>query len=144
MHKWATSWLTILKFNSSYTEVQEWARKWRQAFEMDRKGELQEATGKCGVSFQNGQAKTHCDSLHISTKKVGHVHPFKGVCVYGPGGSVHTPLIYIYTYYMLFSYQTGYIMWHSRLRIYIPWGAAEGNIHRKPGMSHYIPCLIAE
>ena len=57
---------------------------------------------------------------------------------------------------MLFSYQTGYIMWHSRLmiyipfdimwhsrlRIYIPWGAAEGNIYRKPGMSHYIPCLI--
>jgi hypothetical protein len=39
--------------------------------------------------------------------------------------------------YMLFSYQTGYIMWHSRLRIYIPWGAAEGNIHHKPGMSHY-------
>jgi len=25
-------------------------------------------------------------------------------------------------YYMLFSYQTGYIMWHSRLRMYIPWG----------------------
>ena len=47
-------------------------------------------------------------------------------------------------YYMLFSYQTGYIMWHSRLRIYIPWGTAEGNIHHKPGMSHYIPCLIAE
>jgi hypothetical protein len=48
-------------------------------------------------------------------------------------------------YYMLFSYQTGYIMCHSRLRIYIPWGAAaEGNIHRKPGMSHCIPCLIAE
>jgi hypothetical protein len=46
--------------------------------------------------------------------------------------------------YMLFSYQTGYIMWHSRLRIYIPWGAAEGKIYHKPGMSHYIPCLIAE
>ena len=45
-------------------------------------------------------------------------------------------------YYMLFSYQTGYIMWHSRLMIYIPW--AEGNIYHKPGMSHYIPCLIAE
>ena len=28
-------------------------------------------------------------------------------------------------YYMLFSYQTGYIMWHSRLRIYIPW---DGNV----------------
>ena len=26
-------------------------------------------------------------------------------------------------YYMLFSSQTGYIMWHSRLMIYIPWGA---------------------
>ena len=46
--------------------------------------------------------------------------------------------------YMLFSYQTGYIMCHSRLRIYIAWGAAEGNIYHKPGMSHYIPCLIAE
>ena len=50
----------------------------------------------------------------------------------------------LFTYYMLFSYQTGYIMWHSRLRIYIPWGAAEGNIYHMPGMSHYIPCLIAE
>jgi hypothetical protein len=46
-------------------------------------------------------------------------------------------------YYMLFSYQIGYIMWHSRLRMYIPFGA-EGNKHPKPGMSHYIPCLIAE
>jgi hypothetical protein len=26
-------------------------------------------------------------------------------------------------YYLLFSYQTGYIMWHSRLMIYIPFGA---------------------
>jgi hypothetical protein len=33
--------------------------------------------------------------------------------------------------YMLFSYQTGYIMWHSRLMIYIPWGAAEGNIEHQ-------------
>jgi hypothetical protein len=54
-----------------------------------------------------------------------------------------------YEYYMLFSYQTGYIMWHSRLRVYIPWAAAEGNcasgnIYHKPGMSHYIPSLIAE
>jgi hypothetical protein len=32
---------------------------------------------------------------------------------------------YIYIYYMLFSYQTGYIMWHSRLMIYIPWA---GNV----------------
>jgi hypothetical protein len=47
-------------------------------------------------------------------------------------------------YYVLFSYQTGYIMWHSRLKIYIPWGAAEGNIYHKLGMSHYIPCLTAE
>jgi hypothetical protein len=38
-------------------------------------------------------------------------------------------------YYTLFSYQTGYIMWHSRLRI-------ERNINHKPEMSHYIPCLI--
>ena len=51
---------------------------------------------------------------------------------------------YSHDYYMLFSYQTGYIMWHSRLRIYIPWGAAERNIYHMPGMSHYIPCLIAE
>jgi WD40 repeat protein len=34
---------------------------------------------------------------------------------------------FLYYIYMLFSYQTGYIMWHSRLRIYIPWGAA-GNV----------------
>ena len=27
--------------------------------------------------------------------------------------------------------------------LYIPFGAAEGNIEHKPGMSHYIPCLIA-
>ena len=38
---------------------------------------------------------------------------------------------------------TGYIMRHSRLRIYIPRGAAEWNMHPKPGMSH-IPSLIAE
>ena len=56
----------------------------------------------------------------------------------------HTILICWYIYYMLFIYQTGYIMWHSRLMIYIPRGAAEGNIFHKPGMSHYIPCLIAE
>jgi hypothetical protein len=41
--------------------------------------------------------------------------------------------------YLLFSYQTGYIMWHSRLRIYIPFGCASVNIEPKPGMSHYIP-----
>jgi hypothetical protein len=46
--------------------------------------------------------------------------------------------------YLLFSYQTGYIMWHSRLMIYIPFGCASRNIDPKPGMSHYIPCLIAE
>jgi hypothetical protein len=43
---------------------------------------------------------------------------------------------------LLFSYQTGYIMWHSRLMLYIPFGS--GNIDHKPGMSHYISCLIAE
>jgi hypothetical protein len=32
--------------------------------------------------------------------------------------------------YLLFSYQTGYIMWEY--------------IYPKPGMSHYISCLIAE
>ena len=95
MHKWATSWLTILKFNSSYTEVQEWARKWRQAFEMDRKGELQEATGKCGVSFQNWQAKTHCDSLHISTKKVG-MSTLSKVCVCMARGDLFIRPSYIY------------------------------------------------
>jgi hypothetical protein len=36
------------------------------------------------------------------------------------------------------------IMWHSRLMIYIPFGCASGNIDPKPGISHYIPCLIAE
>jgi hypothetical protein len=38
---------------------------------------------------------------------------------------------------MKFSYQTGYIMWHSRLMLYIPFGCASGNINPKPGMSHY-------
>jgi hypothetical protein len=28
--------------------------------------------------------------------------------------------------------------------LYIPFGCASGNIDHKPGMSHYIPCLIAE
>jgi hypothetical protein len=32
-------------------------------------------------------------------------------------------------YYMLLIYQTGYIMWYYQLMIYIPWGAAEGNIY---------------
>jgi hypothetical protein len=40
--------------------------------------------------------------------------------------------------YLLFSYQTGYITWHSRLRIYIPLGGASGNIDPKSGMSHHI------
>jgi hypothetical protein len=31
-----------------------------------------------------------------------------------------------------------------RLRIYIPFGCASGNIDPMPGMSHYMPCLIAE
>jgi hypothetical protein len=26
--------------------------------------------------------------------------------------------------------------------IYIRWGAAEGNIENKPGMSHYIPYVV--
>jgi hypothetical protein len=46
-------------------------------------------------------------------------------------------------YYMLFSYQTGYIMWHSRLMIYIPFGA-EGNIYHKPGMSNDVKiCIVS-
>jgi hypothetical protein len=35
---------------------------------------------------------------------------------------------------MLFSYQTGYIMWHSRLRIYIPWGTCD-----IPGLGSIFP-----
>jgi hypothetical protein len=30
------------------------------------------------------------------------------------------------------------------LHVYSPFGCASGNIDPKPGMSHYIPCLIAE
>jgi hypothetical protein len=30
--------------------------------------------------------------------------------------------------YLLFSYQTGYIMWHSRLMIYISFGCTSGNV----------------
>jgi ABC-type phosphate/phosphonate transport system permease subunit len=37
--------------------------------------------------------------------------------------------------YLLFSYQTGYIMWHSRRMIYIPFGCASGNIDPKPTLS---------
>ena len=32
----------------------------------------------------------------------------------------------------------------ATLMMYIPFGCASGNIDPKPGMSHYIPCLIAE
>jgi hypothetical protein len=45
-----------------------------------------------------------------------------------------------------------YIMWHSQLRIYIPWGAAEGNIHHAAVLSiktafnlvkiHLLFCII--
>jgi hypothetical protein len=49
-------------------------------------------------------------------------------------GSVFNKKMVKFVIYLLFSYQTGYIMWHSRLMIYIPWGAAEGNIDHKPGM----------
>ena len=41
---------------------------------------------------------------------------------------IYAIMLRLCLHYMLFSYQTGYIMWHSRLRIYIPRGAAEGNI----------------
>jgi hypothetical protein len=37
---------------------------------------------------------------------------------------------------MLYSFRTGYILWHSRLMIYIRGGAV--NIYPKTGMSHYI------
>jgi hypothetical protein len=52
--------------------------------------------------------------------------------------------------YLLFSYQTGYIMRHSRLMIYIPFGCASGNIDPKPGrhssmtskyVSRHISCM---
>ena len=66
--------------------------------------------------------------------------------------SLHVLLIHTKMYYMLFSYQTGYIMWHSQLRIYIPWGAAEGNIHHAAVLSiktafnlvkiHLLFCII--
>jgi hypothetical protein len=59
-------------------------------------------------------------------------------------GSVFNEKMVKSVIYLLFSYQTGYIMWHSRLMLYIPFGCASGNIDHKPGMSHYIPCLIAE
>jgi hypothetical protein len=49
--------------------------------------------------------------------------------------------------YLLFSYQTGlYNVTFPAydVYLYIPFGCASGNIDPKPGMSHYIPCLIAE
>jgi hypothetical protein len=45
--------------------------------------------------------------------------------------------------YLLFSYQTGYRMWHSRLKIYIPFGCASGNIEWKYCLYIYINILHA-
>jgi hypothetical protein len=50
--------------------------------------------------------------------------------------------------YLLFSYQTGYIQTGYidrvyNVTLYTLSDSAEGNIEHKPGMSHYIPCLIA-
>ena len=39
-------------------------------------------------------------------------------------------------------FQFRYIICYYML--YIPFGCASENIDHKPGMSHYIPCLIAE
>ena len=36
-----------------------------QAFDVDRKGELQESTRICGGKYTKLTSKTHCDSLHI-------------------------------------------------------------------------------
>jgi hypothetical protein len=47
-----------------------------------------------------------------------------------------TRLWVLHMYYMLFSESDRFMMWHYRLRFYIPWGAAEGNIYPKPGMSN--------
>jgi hypothetical protein len=43
--------------------------------------------------------------------------------------------------YLLFSYQTRYIMWHSLLTMYIPFGCTSGNIDPKLGMSRIIPLI---
>jgi hypothetical protein len=62
-----------------------------------------------------------------------------GIGIWSTENLSHSDATYkVHVYYMLSSYQTGYILWHSRLKIYIPWGAAEGNIDHKPGMSHYM------
>ena len=71
-----------------------------------------------------------------------NVHTFTGIKLVCPTWSNQYVLSSLQCYYMLFSYQTGYIMWHSRLMIYIPQVAAEGNIEHKPGMSHYITNLV--
>ena len=97
-----------------------------------------------GLIYLSGfQTNLKCDKLTIidSTQCQKLILPF---CPANLNPSPFSKNKMCNIYYMLFSYQTGYIMWHSRLRIYIPWGAAEGNIYHKPGMSHYIPCLIAE
>ena len=47
-------------------------------------------------------------------------------------GSVFNKKMVKSVIYLLFSYQTGYIMWHSRLMIYIPFGCASGNIYTWP------------
>jgi hypothetical protein len=36
------------------------------------------------------------------------------------------------------------IQWQTQHRFKYPLGTAEGNVYNKPGMSHYIPCPIAE
>ena len=43
-------------------------------------------------------------------------------------GSVFNKKMVKSVIYLLFSYQTGYIMWHSRLMIYIPFGCAPQGI----------------
>lgn len=41
-------------------------------------------------------------------------------------------------------FQTGYILWHSLIRSYIPFAYGSADINSKPESSQYIPCLGPE
>jgi hypothetical protein len=67
--------------------------------------------------------------MHTSIMCINILQNIKAVAPIRQLGSVFNKIVKSIIY-LLFSYQTGYIMWEY--------------IYPKPGMSHYISCLIAE
>ena len=83
---------------------------------MDRKGELQESTGKCGGKLSKLTSKPHCDSLHIFYQKRGSNSAFSKLCVcgLGGGGGAHDSLFIRPWYIYIYLYNTDLVLREKR------------------------------